>query len=149
MSKMSHREQRHTFLEEKTIMRKIQEFLRAHCYDIAAYFISTTGLLFPRQAIAGDWQRLHLAVSPAKAPAIILISGQILFAGSKYWNEPDNLHGVCAHSRFPFQNLAADPLSPSRCHFQNSVNAFKRPTHFRVTSHIGLDYFVGAPFDFQ
>jgi len=41
-------------LEENTMMRKFQEFLRAHCYDIAAYFISTTGLLFPRQAIAGD-----------------------------------------------------------------------------------------------
>lgn len=45
-------------------MRKIQEFLRAHCYDVAAYFISTTGLLFPRQAFANDMQRISATTPP-------------------------------------------------------------------------------------
>jgi len=95
---MSHREQCHTFLEENADMRKFQEFLRAHCYDIAAYFISTTGLLFPRQAIAGEAQSLHLTAYPTNTPAIIFVSRQMPFTGCVYWNTPQNLLDLEEHS---------------------------------------------------
>jgi len=85
-------------------MRKIQELLRAHCYDIAAYFISTTGLLFPRQAIAGDDQRLHLTAFPTNTPTIIFVSRQMPSTGSVYRNTPHNLpngeENGCIHLAF-------------------------------------------------
>jgi hypothetical protein len=87
---MSHREQRHTILEERASMRKIQLLLRTHCHEIAAYFISVTGLLFPRQAIAGD---APATGALAEVPAIIIFSGQIPPNGSVFWNKSKDPSG--------------------------------------------------------
>jgi len=81
-------------------MQKIQKFLRAHCYDIAAYFISTTGLLFPRPAIADDGHSMNTTALPLECPAIVCASSQIPSCGSAYRNVPIGLAVVGAHSRF-------------------------------------------------